>query len=319
MSAFKSFLFSFDLTLNDFPVTPGSQPPQTQLNNAWQVANTFNPNTPSMSVLGNAVSNLPTGSIGAAGSYIMGIANMYQVSFSRFTQISMTPVYQADNKNLLKLTISAKITNGNLDSPPLPNDYLSANALGNWVLEGLKVIKFTGSGISSPEKLCNISYNKSFNTLNEPNLPNIPVPAQTVLNQQICSSKTPSISNFTSNIFEHNSNVSGGAVESSGGVDPVVQITSSGGLIISKSFDFLFQYSYLISFIGAISISFIELLGLNPLSIFNEKLLIFFNVIISLSSIVALFTWFNTQLWYVDPAYINVNNVAKKNNIPFIK
>ena len=82
----------------------------------------------------------------------------------------------------------------------------------------------------------------------------------------------------------------------------------------SKSIlDYVFEYSYLISFIGAIAFSISEVLGYNPIEMFSSKVLLAYYIFTTCCAIISLFAWFNTSLWFVDPNILNPLNVSTSN------
>ena len=341
MSTYNDFVVSYDMTVDTFP---GGQ---SALNNLWSNADNFDATTMQDAVLFDT-SKFPKGKKGLILQLISFMTYAMQVSIGRFIDTTITPKYDTIiPTNVKALSISCKIINKNLDIPPKQNDFLSATCIGNWFLD---MLRYKGSDYTK------VSYNPKNNELNEPPLPNIPVINNPVpISPFKFSFFTSKINEpFASKIYEHNENVKGNTTPATSDTEVLKPPSanppppptnpppppanpppppanpppppanpppndSSLKITISTSLDIVFQFSYLISFTGAVIMSLVQLFGINLLYIFNEKVLIFFNVIISLSSIVALFTWFNTQLWYVDPVYININNVAKQNNIPFIK
>ena len=142
-----------------------------------------------------------------------------------------------------------------------------------------------------------------YNKLNEPPLPDIPVIENPVLYDPFSKQKFTNI--FELFNIENATNVDGKSV------DPKVKKSLA-------ILDYVFQYSYFLSFIGAISLSLSEVIGFTPLSYISEKVLLFIHIVIGTSAVVSLFAWFNTQIWYVDTSIINISNVSLKNNLPFL-
>jgi hypothetical protein len=112
---------------------------------------------------------------------------------------------------------------------------------------------------------------------------------------------------FYGTINNPSSETSGSTSETSGSTSE----TSSG---TSKSIlDYVFQYSYLISFIGAIAFSISEVLGYNPIEIFHSNALMGYYIFTMFCAIMSLFAWFNTSIWYVDTSIVNPLNVSTSN------
>ena len=303
---FKNFTLSFDITTSDFKLSNGISP-QVQLNNTWNQAQAFDPSIATVSSFYD-VKRLPKGQAGFALNSILSMAYLIQVSQDRFVNSTATATFDPTNQsNVKSITITCDIINKNIESPPKPNDFLSATCIGNWFVS---IFTYMSTN-PTPIDITKMKYDLSYNSLNEPPIPNVPVVENpTILNIQGFSQNINEP--FGSYIIEHASNISGGSK------NPTHDTVVLFNIPITISFDFIFQYSYLISFIGAIAISLVELFGINPLYVLNSKVVMFCNIIIMIASVVAGFTWFNTQIWFVDPKYINVYNVATKSNIPFL-
>ena len=303
MGVLKDFDFSFDLTISDF-TTNESMTAQQQLNNLWKLSQSF-----IAANYANVIplpSNTPNGSAGFAIFFFSLFGQLLQISSTRFINPTVTQTVNTDGVNIDKITFSSRIINSKLNNPPLANDYLPANAVGNWLLDVLKVFNFSGN--QNLSDLCALNYNPKYNSLNEQNILNAPVPKNTVFKNGLCTLLSQ---HFTSNIFEHASNTSGGPTDPSGSIDdPEV-----GYLSI---LDYIFQYSYFLSFIGAVSFALSNLIGISPLIIMSEKVLMGIHLIVGFSAFVSIFAWFNSPIWFIDSKVINSENVSKTNNLPFL-
>jgi hypothetical protein len=75
--------------------------------------------------------------------------------------------------------------------------------------------------------------------------------------------------------------------------------------------DYIFYFSYIICFVSAVILSVSQLLGMNILDyLLNDSYINWIYFYIGLCSIIALFSWFDTDIWYIDPSIINTSNVA---------
>jgi len=303
MGILKDFDFSFDLTILDF-TSNSSMTAQQQLNNTWKYAQSFIADNYNSVI--PLPSNTPNGSSGFAMFFFSLFSKLLQISSTRFINPKVTQTLNTDGVNIDKITLSSRIINSKLNNPPLANDYLPANAVGNWLLDVLKVFNFSGN--QNLSALCALNYDPKYNSLNEQNILNAPVPKNTVLKNGFC---TLISQHFTSNIFEHASNTSGGPSDPLGTIDdPEV-----GYLSI---LDYIFQYSYFLSFVGAVSFALSNVIGISPLIIMSEKVFLAIHIIVGFSAIVSIFAWFNSPIWFIDSKIINSENVSVKNNLPFL-
>jgi hypothetical protein len=87
---------------------------------------------------------------------------------------------------------------------------------------------------------------------------------------------------------------------------PSMRSTSSFSIL-----DYIFYFSYIICFVSAVILSVSQLLGMNILDyLLNDSYINWIYFYIGLCSIIALFSWFDTDIWYIDPSIINTSNVA---------
>ena len=78
--------------------------------------------------------------------------------------------------------------------------------------------------------------------------------------------------------------------------------------------DYIFQFSYITCFVAAILLSISQLIGWDIIAFtFNDTFATYMHVYVGICSIVALFSWFNTNIWYISPNIINPRNVALNN------
>jgi hypothetical protein len=77
--------------------------------------------------------------------------------------------------------------------------------------------------------------------------------------------------------------------------------------------EYIFMWSYVISFVGAVFFSISSLVNIDPASIIvNKNLVVVLNIIIGISGIVSLFVFFNQSVPSLDAAILN-QNVVKSN------
>jgi hypothetical protein len=78
--------------------------------------------------------------------------------------------------------------------------------------------------------------------------------------------------------------------------------------------DYIFQFSYITCFFAAVLLSISQLIGWDIIAFtFNDTFATYMHVYVGICSIVALFSWFNTNIWYISPNIINPANVALSN------
>lgn len=78
--------------------------------------------------------------------------------------------------------------------------------------------------------------------------------------------------------------------------------------------DYIFMWSFLISFIGAIFFALTQLISVDPSTILvNKNVSLAINIIVGISGIVSMFVWFNMDIPELDKRILNSKVV--KNNI----
>ena len=81
----------------------------------------------------------------------------------------------------------------------------------------------------------------------------------------------------------------------------------------AKIQEYIFMWSYVISFVGAVFFSVSSLINIDPASIIvNKNLVVVINVVIGISGIVSLFVFFNQSVPSLDAALLN-QRVVKAN------
>jgi hypothetical protein len=126
------------------------------------------------------------------------------------------------------------------------------------------------------------------------------------------------IENATGNV-----STSGGTSSSSNvtSTQPTVGTTLStpGSSTTYSILDYIFQFSYITCFLAAVLLSISQLTGWDFIQLtLNDSLTNYIYIYVGICSIVALFSWFNTSIWYIDTSIVNPSNVAaSKSNISF--
>jgi len=78
--------------------------------------------------------------------------------------------------------------------------------------------------------------------------------------------------------------------------------------------DYVFQYSFLISFLGASFFGISSLVSVDPATIVaNKNVSVALNVIIGLAGFIALFVWYNMSVPILDNTIINSKTVKTDN------
>jgi hypothetical protein len=151
--------------------------------------------------------------------------------------------------------------------------------------------------------------------------PNIIKLSNSIKNIKMKINNNNNIEGFTSSkkLLEHATN---GVVGDDAAVDntapPVDNTTSPSDNAASTSsysiLDYIFQFSYITCFVAAVLLSISQLIGWDIIAFtFNDTFATYMHIYVGICSIVALFSWFNTNIWYISPNIINPGNVALNN------
>lgn len=83
----------------------------------------------------------------------------------------------------------------------------------------------------------------------------------------------------------------------------------------SNPVDYVFQYSFLISFLGASFFGISSLVAVDPTTIVaNKNVSVALNVVIGVAGFISLFAWYDMQVPVIDGSLINSKTVKTKNN-----
>ena len=129
--------------------------------------------------------------------------------------------------------------------------------------------------------------------------------------------KVEKFGNFNRKLIE---NVSGGISTSRGSTSTSgstntasdnKQMFEPGSSTPYSILDYIFQFSYITCFVAAVILSVYRLTGWDIIQItLNDSFTNYIYIYIGICSVIALFSWFNTSIWYVDSNIVNSNNVA---------
>jgi hypothetical protein len=79
--------------------------------------------------------------------------------------------------------------------------------------------------------------------------------------------------------------------------------------------DYIFQYSYLISFLSAIFYSISSIVDINPISIIlNKNMSVVFNAITSIAGIISFFRWYKAYFPLIESRFINPRYIKVSSN-----
>ena len=265
-------------------------PPGRTVTEMWNQATNYPEKPSGMQLDANLFSPpISAGPNGIAYELAYSIAYVMKISFTRMYDVKLTPTFAADNVTVLNLHFSASINNTVSKSSAQPNDNISALCAGNWYIDIIK-------------------NNRD---------PNTPKP--------VCT--TPDVvATFTSDIpnkFEHATNVDSSInlaselIENATNVTltilPSKSDTSSNGSPIFLA-DYVFQYSFLISFMGASFFGISSIIAVDPTTIIaNKNVSVALNVLIGLAGFISLYVWFNKSVPVLDNSIINSSSVKKIN------
>ena len=96
-------------------------------------------------------------------------------------------------------------------------------------------------------------------------------------------------------------------------------LSTPGSSTTYSILDYIFQFSYITCFLAAVLLSISQLTGWDFIQLtLNDSLTNYIYIYVGICSIVALFSWFNTSIWYIDTSIVNPSNVAaSKSKISF--
>ena len=232
------------------------------------------------------------GSAGFAYLLAYQVASMMKISFTRMYNAKLTPTFASNGTTVTNIHFDATINNIVSKNNALPNDNISALCAGNWWVA--------------------MANSKNFNTA---------MPTCTTPNV---------IATFTSDIpnkFEHATNVvdrfipmnnsdinlAKHLIENATNVTLTVLPSNSNQ---SPTFiaDYIFQYSFLISFIGAAFFGISSIVSFDPTTIIaNKNISVVLNVLIGLAGFIALCVWYNMNVPVLDGSVINSKSVKSVN------
>ena len=240
--------------------------------------------------------DIPFGFNGAMIAGMLPIINGFNISPSRVCNFNVvtTPVDPNVTKTLTAITFSLKLTDINLKSPPLLNDYLPAGILKSWITDWLK------------------AYNASNPSTYTPTLQ---IPPKYLEGQDFTPlyykspSYSPSYSHFSGSVLNIEKYSGVASTTDPGYSMKATPKTSTPTLTVSNKnaspstlWEYIFQFAFGMSFLGAIFLSTTSTLNMNPADIIvNKNMLIFLNVFIAASGIVSIFVWFNMN----NPVLVN--------------
>jgi hypothetical protein len=259
--------------------------------------------------------------------------SLFKISIARVKNCKFIPKYD-DNNNVINFYFETTINNVYNSATAQPNDNLSAVCLANWFAKFAET-----QNDNEPCPKCidppvpPFDYISSATCLSDFNTS---MKDKTALNLPLANCSEHFTENFFSlnKILEHASNVTTTAVPAPPGetipAPPGSQLTQNrsgatapAGTIIRTSstnnspmkyLDYIFQYSYPISFIGAIFFCIAQIVVIDPSSILiNKNISIVVNIIIFLSGLYSLFRWFNTDIPFAESTYVTSQNIRISN------
>ena len=94
----------------------------------------------------------------------------------------------------------------------------------------------------------------------------------------------------------------------------VLQVVNPNSNKPSSVLDYIFMYSYMFAFVGAIFYAISSVVNIDPSTILvNKSMSVVLNAFIGLSGFVALCAWLNTTIIFLEPKFMN-RKVIKQNN-----
>ena len=327
---YSKFQLNFTLNDTDFNTT------KSELINIWNRMKKYLPNT-GFTFFGTP-SSLPDGTTVASGAsgFIEEFLDVYskilQVSNTRFTNITVKPNggdYSIQQPTSVEyFEISVIITN-DIGQTYEKNDYLDAYTIGTWLLYYWSIFKDDMTelppflpvpvqitpNVEGIGQRYTIELDKPLDgptplSLYETTMVN---PLSTFiggvdksidiikLTSRIKNLSSPSIKNFSEHFSSDNK---------------LLEHITTGSNPTTSSYkysilDYIFQFSYITCFFGAVVLSVSQIAGWDIIMyIFNDTFTYWIYIYIGICSVIALFSWFNTSIWYVDSNIVNSANVA---------
>ena len=235
--------------------------------------------------------DIPAGFIGAMYGGLIPLTLGFNISPSRICglTITTTPANLKKSTTLSSITYKFKLTDTNLQSPPLANDYLPAGILSPWIKDWLSTFNFT--------------------TNNSPPTAKIP-------SEYLKLEFKPLHAHFTSSIqhkqyYNINKNIekySGVGIT----VDPGYSMANPQSNKPSSIFDYIFYFAYPVSFVGAIFYGIVSVMEVDLSSIIvNKNMSVILNMYIGICGITSLFIWYNINI----SIFSNINYNSKSSKL----
>jgi len=269
---------------------------------------------------------------------------VFKISTSRIKNCKFIPNYD-NNNNVISFYYEATITNVYNSATAQPNDNLSAICLANWFANFAET-----QNDNEPCPKCIDPHVPPFDYISSATCLsdfNTSMKDKTALKLPLANcAENFTNEHFTENFFnlnkilEHATDVTTTAVPAppgetipappgsqltqnrSGATAPAgttIRTTSTNNSpnsprLSMKYLDYIFQYSYPISFIGAIFFCIAQIVVIDPSSILvNKNISIVVNIIICLSGFYSLFRWFNTDIPFAESTYVTSQNIRISN------
>ena len=237
--------------------------------------------------------DIPAGFIGAMYGGLIPISLGFNISPSRICglTITTTPADLTTATTLSSITYKFKLTDNNLQSPPLANDYLPAGILNQWIVDWLSAFSFATNNSPPPAKIPEKYLTREFK---------------------------PLYAHFTSSILYTQNNNINKNIEKYSGVGTTVDSNYSMGYPTSQShspsslFDYLFYFAYPVSFAGAIFYGLVSVMQIDPATIIvNRNVAVILNMYIGICAIISIFIWYKLNI----SIFSNINYNLKSSKI----
>lgn len=200
----------------------------------------------------------------------------FDFDLSRLCDVSFTP---NATSNITYIDISGTITDKISNNKDLPNDKLSSACLGQWI--GKWLTDYTQTNQDIP-----------------------PLSSTPAANDPICKINTFTSNvvpeNFTNNSFLDKMNFKITNVNVSNNFEEYTGVTVTTKKVDTEtkmSLDFIFAYTYLFAFVGAIFFSVSSVINVDIYSIIaNKNAVVFLNVFTGLCGLIGIFNWYNSDV-----------------------
>jgi len=256
--------------------------------------------------------DLPAGFIGAMYGGVIPITLGFNISPSRICGLTIitTPADLTTATTLSLIKFTFKLTDINLQSPPLANDYLPAGILNQWIVDWLTAFSFTTNNSPPPAKIPEKYLTQDFQPLYAHFTSHIPYKKNYNINKNI-----EKYSGVATRIDSGYSMSPRSIINNQPNNQVNNKVNNKVNTYPYSIADYIFYLSYPVSFTGAFFYGLISIMQMDPSTIIaNRNMSIIINVYIGLCAIISIFIWFNINVNIFSSINYNFNSSKRSFN-----